>query len=388
MVVTNKHPWSFILLYKFGNIIGVNPFGLDANNNISISYLTPIYALILTVLFIYNSTIVFIDRLNNKLNGETSVLLFVDLQLISLRCFEITTGWLLTTIYQRRLKIIIDYIKIINNISNKLNINDTYDIHKISLHILFFNFCFLLSATWAGFYGDKLNKIPWLIFNIVRLVTYDTILIFIIANCFIKRKFKLLNKKLASLDIYYLNDNSKIFTSLIAFRKEITLLTKKIQLFNDLYCEICQLLDKIIIHFSFPIAVTIGIHLFQLTDNIYILLRRIKYPTVSNWKLFYLTNLVHWIIFPVAILWLLCESCHHVAIEAKKTGSIMYKLKIPIELRNNIFVKAKFQMMSLMILSKNVKVSLYGCVDVNSQLFIQMVASTTTILIIMLQFDQ
>lgn len=203
-----RNSLSYIVLHKCGNFIGLNPFGLDVDNNIIISYYTPVWSILITIFFIYLSSLIFIDRITHKA-GDTTVLLFVDLQLIVVRCFEITTSWLLIAFNQKRLKNIIKKMNKIDKLSLELGIGEKYNIHKISLCLLLFNSLFILSASWSGFYGDRIYKDIWFIFNIIRVVTYDTILIFVGGNYFVKRKFKLLNDKLELLTFQYSGNSNK-----------------------------------------------------------------------------------------------------------------------------------------------------------------------------------
>ncbi|THK33003.1 gustatory receptor 9CTE, partial [Diachasma alloeum] len=303
----DKNSWHFVMLFRFGNILGLNPLRLTNDSAIEPSLFGLLYPLLQTILFGFICVEVFLDRYLITTPGETEVFFILDQQIVVLTFLELSSCWISFGFSQKRLLRIADQFKKTSFIEQRLDIVCDYSkfVRRFAISMSCFNFFFLLSVTytmWIAFRMTPEQDLKWwCIYNVIRVIHYNMICLFVATITLVTLKFSRLNTQLENLLICDESNGHQFFGIL--------------WLFSELHRETCGLLDKIVSYFTIPLLITITSHIIHITANIYCYYLYVEDVCPKNWDVFYVTSILHWITFPIAAIVIISDCCGCVIIE-------------------------------------------------------------------------
>lgn len=207
-----KSSWYFVVLYRLENILGLNPLNLTKQYDIAPSRCGPIYTIFQIIFFGYVCSKVFTGRFYMKLPGETKIMLIVDLSITVMKFLETVTFFVSSGFHQKRLIKIIHTCEKIKDMFYELGVTDDHNryIKKFTLIVLSFNAIFVSTALWTIFNlstAAAAIDMNWrFMYHVLRMITFNVVLLFCFATLFVRRQFYHLNEKLKNLTTFETSD--------------------------------------------------------------------------------------------------------------------------------------------------------------------------------------
>lgn len=209
----NKRSRTFLTLFYWGKILGLNPLQLAASNELTFSYFSIVYTCFLCLIFCVLYYYVFNERINLLLPIETPVSIIADCSEIINVGLETLFTWLINGFFQNRLKVIVESFTEAEETSRKLDIEEDYEKHfkSLGVHLI------LVNAWWSSLIAvnsvglsrfPEFSQLLWASYNLLRIPTFNSVAIFLWIINVTKRKFHRLNEKVRFL---MLHDHGKFY---------------------------------------------------------------------------------------------------------------------------------------------------------------------------------
>ena len=288
------------VLYYWEKLLGINPLILSESNKINPSIFGIFYACLLITVYSYTFYTAMFERLTTLFPGETAVYVIVDFMEMCWRFFEMLSTWIISALYQNRIKLIVKSFMKVEKISRKLDIPDEYEkvFTELSIQVTGYNLLFLSSLTFAMImwnYFDGFNSRIWVSYAAPTLVPFNMILLFVWSLTHVKRKFCRLNEKLRDL---MQNENLKDDRpglEELEFGCDTDVFSKNIEMISQLHRELRHIVHCIEKHFALPILCIIVDTFMSAVLNVYGLYSYMKISE-SLMDLYYLALLHHWLL--------------------------------------------------------------------------------------------
>ncbi|XP_043284494.1 putative gustatory receptor 28a [Venturia canescens] len=398
---TSKHKRSriFFALYYWGKLMGINIFTLTTSNDVEYSYCSVFYVLNLIVCHTYLFYHSWKERLNFLMPGETPVSVIVDFGGISSMYLEAVTAWLTNCCFKNRLSSIIKAFVQAESTSQKLNLPENYEKYfkKLIIYLVFSNTIFVSITVFVHVtltYFSNYESGQWILFNLPRAVSIYYMTLFIWALFIVKQKFRRLNKQLCTLmQSHCIESSENVYQRPLIreptnnSRRDSTALSDKISLISQSHRELRDLINRIVDHLALLIVFQITTQLTFLTFDVYAIYRYVKTHELTR-----LVDFLFVIAFgvgisiPVTLLTIGSNVCGSTLYEANNTGNILHSVYNNSDNYFDTREAARLNTLSLDLLENKARMSILGFFDLDHFFMYQVIATSTTYLVIMLQF--
>lgn len=273
-------------LYIYWKILGVCPIVLVGKKIVVFKKRGILYAVVLTLTYIFLYARVCTYRIFLGQPHETSSSVTADFLGLSMEFLTIVTSWLFFGFRQNELR---EIIKMVRSIKALLKISVIDPKAADSIRVLKVT-TILMNVTWLLLYGCDMLFIydyktfqydVWLPFNVPRLVSHNVVIIYLNSLLTMKKIFHFLNNGIRDLWCdagFELSVPRRVREASTASRGKLGVL----EVFGQIHSDLVSLTKAIVHFFSLCILLAILGHLYLMASDLYMLCMMIKDKDIWN----------------------------------------------------------------------------------------------------------